>query len=193
MKEGEVRRIVTGHDRNGKAVVLSDGPAPFLHQMGPRWFSSDIWRTHETPARITAGAPEPTLGPRRQLPTKHGTVIRIGTIPPESEKVRGMSPAESKAFYEKVIGNAAASQHREGGRHALMHRTETVDYAIVIEGEITMVMDDSEVTLRAGDVLVQRGTNHAWSNRSDKPCKICFVLIDGQYDGELGALLKHSK
>lgn len=190
MDDGRVRRVVTGHDKDGKAVVLSDGPAPFLHTIGPNWFSSDIWRTHDTPATITAAAPEPTLGPRRQLPAKNGTVIRIGTIPPESEKVRNMDPAAAKEFYARNLGNAAASQHKDGGRHPMMHRTETIDYAIVLSGEITMVMDDSEVTLHTGDVLVQCGTKHAWSNRSDQPCKIAFILIDGQYDGELAGLLK---
>jgi uncharacterized cupin superfamily protein len=63
-----------------------------------------------------------------------------------------------------------------------MHKTETVDYAIVLAGEITAVMDDGETVLKAGDILVQRGTNHGWANRSGKPCRIAFVLIDGRFD-----------
>ena len=66
-----------------------------------------------------------------------------------------------------------------------MHRTETIDYAIVLEGEITMVMDREDVVLRAGDVLIQCGTNHAWSNRSDKPAVVAFVLIDGEFEPSL--------
>ena len=80
------------------------------------------------------------------------------------------------------VGNAAASTHGRGGRHPLMHRTETLDYAVVLEGEITMLLDDSEVNLKAGDVVIQRGTNHAWANRSGKPCRMLFVLIDGAFD-----------
>lgn len=66
-----------------------------------------------------------------------------------------------------------------------MHRTETVDYAVVLQGELTMLLDDSEVTLRAGDVAIQRGTNHAWVNRSDTKCRVLFVLIDGRFDPDL--------
>ena len=190
MEDGRVRRVVTGHDKDGKAVILSDGPAPFLHTIGPNWFSSDIWRTHDTPATVTAEAPEPTLGPRRQMPTRNGTVIRINLVPPESEKVRNLDPAAAQDFFAKTMGNETASQHKDGGRHPLMHRTQTIDYAIVLSGEITMVMDESEVTLQAGDVVVQCGTNHAWSNRSDKPCQIAFILIDGKFDDNLAALLK---
>ena len=92
----QFRRVVTGHDANGKAVVLSDGPAPFVHvnPNEPEWYSADIWRTTETPARIAAAAPEPTLGPRRQMPAKHGSVIRINHFPPEPEAVRQMTPEE---------------------------------------------------------------------------------------------------
>ena len=63
-------------------------------------------------------------------------------------------------------------------RHANTHRTRTVDYAVVLDGEIDMLLDDDDVHLRAGDVIVQQGTNHAWVNRGDRPCKIAFVLID---------------
>jgi uncharacterized cupin superfamily protein len=72
-----------------------------------------------------------------------------------------------------------AHHDRRLGVHPGMHRTETLDYAIVLEGEIYAVMDESETLLRAGDVLIQRGTNHAWANRSERTARIAFVLIDG--------------
>jgi uncharacterized cupin superfamily protein len=72
----------------------------------------------------------------------------------------------------------------------MMHRTETIDYAIVLVGEIDLVLDDSVVRLHAGDVVVQCGTNHAWSNRSGAPCTIAFILIDGAFEPELAKLLK---
>ena len=100
--------------------------------------------------------------------------------------MRNLTPAQSRQLFEG-LGNAAASTHGKGGRHPMMHRTETIDYAIVLSGEITMLLDDSEVLLKAGDVLVQVGTNHAWSNRSDKPCVIAFVLVDGEFDPALKA------
>jgi mannose-6-phosphate isomerase-like protein (cupin superfamily) len=181
-----VRRVVTGHDRSGKAIVISDGPAPFVHinAINPEWYSTDIWRTNDAPTPIPSATAESTLGPRRQMPEKRGTVLRINHYPPESEAVRTMDPeASRKAF--AALGNEKAATFGKGGRHPLMHRTETIDYAIVLAGEITMVMDDTDVLLKAGDVLVQCGTNHAWSNRSNAPCVIAFVLIDGEFDPEL--------
>ena len=184
----QVRRVVTGHDANGKAIVISDGPAPFVHvnAVNPDWYSTDIWRTGETPARIVPVADEPTLGPRRQMPQKRGTVLRINHFPPESEDVRQMDPEASRRAFA-ALGNEKAATFGKGGRHPLMHRTETIDYAIVLSGEITMVMDDRDVELKAGDVLVQCGTNHAWSNRSNAPCIVAFVLIDGEFDPALAA------
>src|SRR5262249_25752235 len=122
----QVRRVVTGHDENGKAIVISDGPAPFVHvnAVNPEWDSPDIWRTPGTPAKIVARADEPTLGPRRQMPARRGTVLRINNFPPETESVRQMDPeASRKAF--AALGNENAATFGKGGRHPLMHRTET--------------------------------------------------------------------
>jgi uncharacterized cupin superfamily protein len=69
--------------------------------------------------------------------------------------------------------------------HPLMHRTESIDYGVVIEGEMTLVLDGDEVELKPGSVVVQRGTNHAWANRSGRPCRMLFVLIDAQYAPEI--------
>ncbi len=85
------------------------------------------------------------------------------------------------------IGDAAASTVQAGSPHPLMHRTESVDYGVVIEGELTLVLDTGEVQLRPGSVVVQRGTNHAWANRSGAPCRMLFVLVDGRFDASLAA------
>jgi len=177
----EMRRVVTGHDARGRAVVLSDGPSPFVHvnKLDPNWFSVDFWRTGEMPAKIVAQAEEPTGGPRRQMPTRNGTVLRINHFPPESDKVRAMTAEDSARAFEG-LGNLQAATFGKGGRHPLMHRTETIDYAIVLSGEIYALMDEGEVLLKAGDVLIQRGTNHAWSNRTEQPCCVAFVLIDAE-------------
>jgi mannose-6-phosphate isomerase-like protein (cupin superfamily) len=179
-----VRRVVTGHDDKGRAVVISDGAAPAVHgnRLDPEFWSAEIWRTFETPARIVATPDEPTGGPRRQLPSPSGTVIRINHFPPEVAAIQNLSSEQShKLFAELGNKNAVTA----GGRHPLMHRTETVDYALVLSGEITMLLDDEDVHLKAGDVVVQCGTNHAWSNRSNEPCMVAFILIDGKADPEL--------
>ena len=185
-----VRRVVIGHDQNGRSVVVSDGPPPLAitNPQRPGYVSTDIWRTDATPAPIVAQPAEPTLGPRRQLPAKHGTVIRVNCVMPEGEDIRRMSPEQSRQLFA-ALGNEQASTYGKSGRHPLMHRTQTIDYAIVLTGEIYCVLDDTEVLLKAGDMLIQCGTNHAWSNRSNGPCDIAFVLIDGAFDADLAARL----
>ena len=188
---GFIRRVVTGHDKNGKAVVLSDGLAPAVktNPLRPGHRSTDIWKTNAAPAPIAAGEADPTLGPRTIHPAPSGTVIRIAEILPESDELRNLTPEGARAVFA-AMGNEAASTFGRGGRHPMMHRTETVDYAVVLEGELTMLLDDEDVVLKAGDVVIQRGTNHAWSNRSGKPVRILYVLIDGEFDAELAAKFK---
>ena len=88
------------------------------------------------------------------------------------------------------IGDEGASKVKTGSPHPLMHRTESVDYGVVIEGELTLVLDEGEVALKQGCVVVQRGTSHAWANRSGKPCRMLFVLIDGSYDPTIAGSLE---
>jgi quercetin dioxygenase-like cupin family protein len=185
-----VRRVVIGHDPQGRSVVVSDGTPPLVttNPQRPGYVSTDIWRTAAMPETIVAKPEEPTLGPRRQLPTQHGTVIRINRVMPETEDIRRMTPEQSKQVFA-ALGNEQGSTFGKSGRHPLMHRTQTIDYALVLAGEIYCVLDDTEVLLKAGDVLIQCGTNHAWSNRSNAPCDIAFVLIDGVFDADLAARL----
>ena len=185
-----IRRVVTGHDADGKAVVIADGYATAVKTV-PQWpglVSTDIWKTDAMPVRLAKDEPDPTNAPRQLHPAPNGTTFRISIVPPESDFVRNLDAAQSQALFGGV-GNADASTHGRGGRHPLMHRTETLDYAVVLEGEITMLLDDSEINLKGGDVVIQRGTNHAWSNRSGKPVRMLYILIDGKLDPELAAAL----
>lgn len=190
-ERGRIRRVVTGHDRNGKAIVISDSLAPAVrtNPLRPGHISVDIWKTDAMPVPLTAEDPDPTAGPRQIHPPARGTVIRISEVPPESEAVRNLDPQQAREVF-KAMGNEAASTFGRGGRHPFMHRTETIDYAVVLAGEIWLLLDDTDVHLKAGDVVIQRGTNHAWSNRSDQPCRMLYVLIDGRFDPELAAQFK---
>jgi len=183
---GQIRRVVTGHDKNGKAVVLSDGPVPVVHSnpMRAGQLSHEIWKTSAMPLPIARDEPEPTAGPRQLHPAPMGTVFRVSEVPPETDAVRNLTPEQARAAFRASNAEDASTWGR-GGRHPLMHRTETVDYAVVLEGEITLLLDEGEVNLKAGDIVIQRGTNHAWSNRSGKPVKMLYVLIDGRFDPAL--------
>jgi quercetin dioxygenase-like cupin family protein len=181
-----IRRVVTGHDKGGKAIVLSDGPVPTVHgnPIRPGQLSFEVWKTHATPAPIAADEAEPTGGPRSLQPPKNGTVLRISVVPPESEETRRLTPEQARELFRRS-GAGEASTYGRGGRHPMMHRTETVDYAVVLDGEITLILDDEEVQLKTGDVVIQRGTSHAWSNRSGRPVKMLYVLIDGDFGADL--------
>ena len=168
-----VRRVVTGHDADGKAVVIMDGPATNVviseHRPGGR---TNLWRTTAMPA-CYGGDRDEAEATFTTEPLPNGVNFRINEFPPAGD-------AEVAAYDSKKAFADVGSAHLvvEGARHPFMHRTETVDFAIVLEGEIDMLLDEEDVHLKAGDVVIQRGTNHAWANRYDKVCRIAFVLID---------------
>jgi hypothetical protein len=176
-----VRRVVTGWDANGKSIITSDGPTPVVHtnSMRPGFSSSEVWVTDGVPAK-TRETHEPTDRPRSIEPPTGGTVCRIAELPPDTTWHGKIDRAKAVAAYAE-FGSKHAVDGNENAPHPFMHKTETVDYGIVLSGEIWMVMDDTETLLRAGDVAVQRGTNHAWSNRSKEVCRMAFILIDGTW------------
>lgn len=154
------RRVVTGHDAGGKSIVLSDGPPPQHHQMQGSSVGADffeMWNTsNPVPVLTSVESREPNEREFTIMPVA-GQLLRIIDIYPP----------------------------RDGGKRTVMHRTRTLDYVVVIEGEVVLVLDDSEVTLKKGDVVVQRGTNHAWENRSDKLARMAFFHIDAEFSAEL--------
>jgi mannose-6-phosphate isomerase-like protein (cupin superfamily) len=187
-----IHRVVTGHAPDGRAVVAEQGPLPCVVEIAaiPGTVFHEVWSTSATPAPVDNGA-DPTLGPLMLPPPKHGTRIRFVDIPPDTAEFLAQGAAKMKDAFAQ-IGDEQASTVKAHSPHPLMHRTESVDYGVVIEGELTLVLDDSEVQLRAGSVVVQRGTNHAWANRSGKPCRMLFVLVGGQYQSDVpGALEAH--
>ncbi len=184
-----IHRVVTGHDADGRAIVTSDGPLPTVVELTAiaGTVFHEVWSTERTPARVDNGA-DPTLGALKLPPPRHGSRIRFVDIPPDTaEFLAGGAARMHDAFTQ--IGDAAASTVGADSPHPLMHRTESVDYGVVIEGELTLVLDVGEVALRPGSVVVQRGTNHAWANRSGAVCRMLFVLVDGEYDAAIAAAL----
>jgi mannose-6-phosphate isomerase-like protein (cupin superfamily) len=169
------RRVVTGHDANGRSIFVADGPAPTVFDRGAGATAvTELWETAATPASNMGNA-DPTLGkPQRLPPPKNGSKFRVVEYPPDSRRVaalHGVSHDSKSEGYVRDLVNK---------RHPGFHKTATIDYAIVLSGEIYALMDEGEVLLKAGDVLIQRGTSHAWSNRTEQPCCIAFVLIDAE-------------
>lgn len=189
MTPSPVRRVVTGHDRQGRAIIQEDGAVPRVQRIGgdigPMFH--EVWNTRETPVLIDASSGEPREEGIVLSPPSNGTRIRVLDIPPEGDGIKNMTPEEAEAHFAEIGAGHASNAAREGARHALMHRTETIDYGIVLEGELVLIMDEGETIVRAGDIVIQRGTNHGWANRSDKNCRICFILIDGRFDKDLMA------
>lgn len=157
------RRVVTGHDALGKSVVLSDAPPPQNHPMhGPEIGADfhEMWSEVDTIPTLTSNAREPNERPFTIMPVA-GQLLRILDVYPL----------------------------KDGGKRTVMHRTRTLDYVVVIEGELVLLLDDRELTLTAGDVVVQRGTDHAWENRSDTLARAAFFHIDARFSEELLAKL----
>ena len=171
----KIRRVVTGHDENGKATVIMDGEATSVLQRPsrPGVTLTNLWQADKSPPQMERHD-DPVGGPLVLHPPKNGSVFRIVQFDPEDPDV--LAKLDGKSAFAEM---GAGANIVESARHPFMHRTESVDYAVILEGEITMLLDDSEHDLSAGDVVVQRGTNHAWSNRSSAPCRIAFILIDG--------------
>lgn len=156
------RRIVTGHTADGRSIVIQDGPVPHIRAFPGARFD-EAWATGQAPEALgLAPVAEPTTASLGIGPPPGGSTIRVIEFAPATE----------------------------GGRRSPMHRTRTIDYGIVLEGEVVLILTDSEVVLKAGDVVIQRGTDHAWENRSGRHAMMAFVLIDAAFDPELDAMIE---
>jgi mannose-6-phosphate isomerase-like protein (cupin superfamily) len=175
MEMRSTRRIVTGHDAHGKAVALFDAPIQAKQRSAGSNGMTLVWVTGEFPVDMTSAADRA----QTQVgvpPPDNGTIFRIVDFAPAAA-----GHAAEPVDHHKILLSMGIDPATQGyARHANTHRTRTIDYAIVLDGEIDMLLDDSEVHVKAGDILVQQGTNHAWVNNSGKPCRIAFILIDGK-------------
>ena len=168
-----MRRVVTGHRADGRSTVLIDGPAPNVKRRQAGNASTLLWVTDETPAQLSESdraAREIGVPPPRR-----GSIFRVAEFPPG---VGGEVRDNETLLRDFGIGPDVARGHP--ARHPAIHRTRSLDYVVVLEGEITLLLDDGEVLLKAGDVVVQQGTNHAWINRGTASCRLAMVFIDAE-------------
>lgn len=168
------RRVATGHNAQGYSVVLSDSQPPHGPPfMGIAGFSvTDLWKSDSIPVDNSAATDaNPCAGSIEIAPPVDGVVFRMTQFPPESTW---------RSLNDEAAADDGSPSASTPVRHPHMHQTRTLDLALIVEGEIWAVMEDGETRLRAGDVLIQRGTQHAWANRSDAPCVIAFTMIDAR-------------
>ena len=166
-KVAPIRRIITGHDAKGRAIIVADEACPHVDPiLGLENFATtELWST-VVPANNAASS-DPVVLPHRIAPPDSGAVFRIVEFPPDKTFRAALRP-------DQVLVDGGGKP----GGNQLLHRTRSVDFAIVLSGDIWCVMDEGEVLMHAGDVMVQRGTNHDWQNRTDEPARVAFVLID---------------
>jgi hypothetical protein len=171
----ELRRVVTTVDENNKAVVLFDGENPQKVVRPERATTSRvIWTTDRSPAPVSGPADRSAVKVGIN-PPRGGSVFRIVDFPPMPKEIENL-PANHMSH---SLGDGVPKRGLPPS-HPLMHATRTIDYAIIMSGEIDMLLDDTEVHFKAGDVLVQQATNHAWVNRGTEVCRIAFILIDSE-------------
>ena len=170
-----VRRIVTGHDEFGDSTVISDDISP--HTKADRL--TDLWRTFSAPASNTEDGEAADVTVELKPPS-NGTVFRYFQIKPESETEEKNAEEKQQEAAELFEAMSANNARDSDARHPNMHKTDSVDYIILLSGEVTMLLDKGEVTLKQFDVVVQRGTNHAWVNYGTEPAILAAILVDAR-------------
>ena len=172
------RRIVTIDRENGKGSLVADGPAPDVKTdpARPGYASQRLWVTDVHPAKIVY---ESLQHPYHLEPPPGGSICRVETIPPEDSWNGKVGAAEVQAYFREM-GAPKASTYSPLAPHPYMQKTRTLEFAVVLEGEVVLVLDTQEVALNRGDIVIQRGTNHAWSNRSGRPARVAIATHDGK-------------
>lgn len=172
----KIRRVVTGHDANGKSIFIEDGIAASVQEMEsmPGLALTDLWVTDSSPA-INTGNVDAADRPIVLEPPQSGTIVRIVEFPPDAS---WRDNADAKEAFSSIGADHATDDNSDD---AMMHKTSTVDYLIIIKGEIWAILDDgAETCLKQGDVMIQRGTNHSWSVRTNEPCILAAILVDAE-------------
>lgn len=173
-----VRRVITGVDREGRSTILSDGPCSHMMPLHgiPTFRLTELWKTSSMPVDLSVESDQCGV-PIELEPFPNGTTLRFLEFPPDSD---WKGKADAAHAFSAMGESGSASLQSGSTRHEMMHKTGTIDYIIILKGEIWAVFDTTETLLKAGDVLIQRGTNHAWSVRGNEPCLMVAVLIDAR-------------
>jgi len=166
------KRVVTGHNSKGQSTILFNdhGARPKVLNKAGGLVLTELWETKETPVS-NKGDLEQARDIQKIEPDFAGSLFRLIEYPPDAIRLKNIDPA---AHFSSM---GVDTSHDPQKKHPGMHKTNTVDYAVIVKCEIYAVLDDAEVLLKQGDCLIQRGTHHAWSNRSSEPCLIAFVLL----------------
>jgi mannose-6-phosphate isomerase-like protein (cupin superfamily) len=179
----KVKRVVTGRNSSGESVFVSVGDAPCTHDFVaiPGMSVTQLWSTLENPA-IPATVSDPTAAIRSIVPGVGGTQFMFVAFPPDRIMMSpDFNPAAAGA---ENLKHAPGLAERFEMDNPGMHTTDTVDYGIVLKGEVSLELDGGRVEhLRAGDVVIQNGTRHAWRNSGNEPALIAFVLIGASRGG----------
>lgn len=161
-----IRRVVTGHDADGKSVVVFDDVHDYKRRV-------QIWTTEGSPADNSGEVTDTALRETRLEAPPQGSLFWLVELPPSRE----FAPGAAAETAERLAAEGAVT-HRDG--RPGMHTTRTIDYMVVLDGEVTLLLDEGEVTLHKYDTVVQRGTAHHWENRGTEPARLAFVLLDAQ-------------
>ena len=175
----KIRRVLTGHDNDGQSIIMTDGIATNVLEMAsmPGLALTDLWETKGAPASNDGNADAAARKVHLEPPAS-GTILRIVEFPPDSA---WRDTADAKKAFNSIGAGHASDKH---SADPMMHKTATVDYIIILRGEIWAIMEKGEVLLKAGDILVQRGTNHSWSVRTTEPCVLAAVLVSAKPVGK---------
>ncbi|MBL4895070.1 MAG: cupin domain-containing protein [Emcibacter sp.] len=169
----KVRRVVTGHNEQGESTVIFDGNSPHITETEsmPGLFMTELWETSASPVD-NKGQKDSAERQVTLDPPENGSVFRIVEFPPEGS---WRDSADGSAAFASM---GASDAHQSDSSDPMMHKTNTIDYIVIIKGEIYAILDDSETLLRQGDTFIQRGTVHSWRVNGNEPCVLAVVLIN---------------
>jgi len=177
-----IRRVVTGHNERGRSVIIFDGNAPAVYS-SPDWPTRGvtmIWGDGRMPASNNGNAlAEEVMQPAPIPSGATGASFMVMHLPPESE-LEAMTPETQARVTIPVARTFAGAFELDTSRGYCMHGTDTVDYIVILSGEVSLLVDEGEVTLKAGDTVIQRGVNHGWINRGKEVCIVAAVAIKAE-------------